>query len=62
MWQDFMYACAMYPGDKLFLENAEKLKINYYGYETPSIVLFCGNNESSEVYDCWGWQQNKGSR
>ena len=24
VWQDFMYACAMYPGDEPFLRNAEK--------------------------------------
>ncbi len=24
IWQDFMYACAMYPGDEAFLENAKQ--------------------------------------
>jgi len=49
VWQDFMYACAMYPGDEPFLRNAEKeaedqlLRLRNH----PSIVLFCGNNENS---------------
>ena len=61
VWQDFMYACAMYPGDKLFLKNAEKeaedqlLRLRNH----PSIVLFCGNNESSEGWHRWGWQNGK---
>ena len=61
VWQDFMYACAMYPGDELFLKNAEKeaedqlLRLRNH----PSIVLFCGNNENSEGWHRWGWQKGK---
>ena len=61
VWQDFMYACAMYPGDELFLKNAEKeaedqlLRLRNH----PSIVLFCGNNENSEGWHRWGWQNGK---
>lgn len=58
VWQDFMYACAMYPGQKYFLENAtieaeEQLKRLAHH---PSIVLWCGNNENSEGWHRWGWQ------
>ena len=61
VWQDFMYACAMYPGDEPFLRNAEKeaedqlLRLRNH----PSIVLFCGNNENSEGWHRWGWQNGK---
>ena len=61
VWQDFMYACAMYPGDEPFLRNAEKeaedqlLRLRNH----PSIVLFCGNNENSEGWHRWGWQKGK---
>jgi beta-mannosidase len=58
VWQDFMYACAMYPGDEAFLNNARleaeqqvKRLANH-----PCIVLWCGNNESSEGWHRWGWQ------
>ena len=61
VWQDFMFACAMYPGDDEFLKNAmdeavENVKrLNNYA----SIVLWCGNNESSEGWHRWGWQANR---
>lgn len=58
VWQDFMYACAMYPGGGRFLKNAaleafgqiERLR------QHPSIVLWCGNNENNEAWHNWGWQ------
>ena len=61
VWQDFMYACAMYPGDDAFLENAKQeatdqlIRLRNH----PSIVLWCGNNESSEGWHRWGWQEGK---
>lgn len=61
VWQDFMYACAMYPGDEAFLENAKQeaedqiIRLRNH----PSIVLWCGNNENSEGWHRWGWQDGK---
>ena len=61
VWQDFMYACAMYPGDEAFLENAKQeaedqlVRLRNH----PSIVLWCGNNENSEGWHRWGWQDGK---
>lgn len=58
IWQDFMFACAMYPSDSLFLDNVKKeavenvRRLNHH----PSIVLWCGNNENSEGWQRWGWQ------
>lgn len=61
VWQDFMFACAMYPGDAAFLENIQqeaqeqvKRLRNY-----SSIALWCGNNESSEGWHRWGWQEGR---
>jgi len=65
VWQDFMFACSMYPGDEAFLnnvraeaeENVKRLR-NY-----PSIALWCGNNEMDSAWahyneDAgWGWKQ-----
>lgn len=58
VWQDFMYACAMYPGDDSFIANAiaeaeeQTLRLRKH----PSIALWCGNNEVSEGWHRWGWQ------
>ncbi|MDT8347876.1 MAG: glycoside hydrolase family 2 protein, partial [Flavobacteriaceae bacterium] len=61
IWQDFMFACAMYPGDDAFLENVQQEAIdnlkrlrNY-----SSIALWCGNNENSEGWHRWGWQDGR---
>lgn len=61
VWQDFMYACAMYPGDEEFLTNAEKEAEEQVKRlrNHPSIALWCGNNESSEGWRRWGWQANR---
>lgn len=61
VWQDFMFACAMYPGDAAFLENVKQEVI--YNVKRlrnhPSIALWCGNNENSEGWQRWGWQDDK---
>jgi beta-mannosidase len=61
VWQDFMFACALYPGDIKFVDNIKqeatqqvKRLRNY-----ASIALWCGNNESSEGWKRWGWQNNR---
>ena len=58
VWQDFMYACAMYPGDAEFLENAKQEAIENVKRlrHHPSIALWCGNNEINEAWHNWGWQ------
>ncbi|MBK7855935.1 MAG: hypothetical protein IPJ79_14595 [Bacteroidetes bacterium] len=58
VWQDFMFACGMYPYDESFLENVREeanyqvRRLNKYA----CIVLWCGNNESNEGWHRWGWQ------
>lgn len=61
VWQDFMFACAMYPGDTEFLDNvAVEAEQNVKRLRNhPSIALWCGNNESSEGWNRWGWQANR---
>lgn len=62
IWQDFMYACAMYPGDDDFLQNASieaEQQIKRIR-KHPSIVLWCGNNESENGWQDWGWQKQLG--
>lgn len=65
VWQDFMFACSMYPGHEAFYENVQK-----EAEETikrlrnhPSIALWCGNNEMDLAWSAydenggWGWKQ-----
>ena len=61
VWQDFMFACAMYPGDKDFLDNIsqEALQNVKRLRNHASIALWCGNNENSEGWKRWGWQADK---
>ncbi|SEB38624.1 beta-mannosidase [Tenacibaculum sp. MAR_2009_124] len=61
VWQDFMFACAMYPGDKAFFDNV-KVEANQQVKRLrnhASIALWCGNNENSEGWHRWGWQANR---
>ena len=59
IWQDFMFACTMYPGDKDFLDsvsaeaacNIKRLRNH------PCLALWCGNNEIEMGWDNWGWQE-----
>ncbi|WP_299523235.1 glycoside hydrolase family 2 protein [Winogradskyella sp.] len=64
VWQDFMFACAMYPGDSGFLENvqyeAEQQVKRLRNY--ASLALWCGNNENSEGWHRWGWQANRSNK
>ena len=61
VWQDFMFACAMYPGDKSFLNNVEieaEQQVQRLRNHV-SIALWCGNNENSEGWKRWGWQDGR---
>jgi len=58
VWQDFMFAGGMYPGDDAFMKNVReevKYQIGRLRHH-PCIVLWCGNNEIDEAWHNWGWQ------
>lgn len=59
VWQDFMFACAMYPGDEKFIENVKQEVIDNVNrlQNHASLALWCGNNENSEGWHNWGWQK-----
>tara|TARA_R110002073_G_scaffold8207_7_gene45901 strand:+ start:11712 stop:14195 length:2484 start_codon:yes stop_codon:yes gene_type:complete len=61
IWQDFMFACAMYPGDKEFLENVQQEATNQVKRlrNHASIALWAGNNENSEGWHRWGWKNGR---
>src|SRR5690606_29937445 len=62
VWQDFMFACAMYPGDEDFLKSIKQEVIHNVNrlQNHPSIALWCGNNEVDEAWHNWGWQKQFG--
>jgi beta-mannosidase len=58
VWHDFMFACAMYPGEHEFLDNLEK-EIEYQSFRLskhPCVILFNGNNEVEVAWKYWGLQ------
>ena len=64
VWQDFMFACSMYPGNEEFLENVkQEAKDNIVRLRNhPSIALWCGNNEINTAWSYfskagWGWKE-----
>lgn len=58
VWQDFMFAGAMYPADTGFVKSIrEEATYNILRLRKhPCIVLWCGNNEIDEAWHNWGWQ------
>lgn len=60
VWQDFMFAGTMVPGDKDFFDNVReevKYQVKRLRHH-PSIVAWCGNNEIDEAFHHWGWQKS----
>lgn len=59
VWQDFMFACSLYPGNDDFLESVKKeaeyqiIRLRNH----PSIALWCGNNEIAVAWHNWGWKE-----
>ena len=62
VWQDFMFACNMYPGDTAFVNNVKHEAIdNIIRLRNhPSIALWCGNNEIDNAWKDWDWQKQLG--
>lgn len=59
VWQDFMFAGTMVPGDDAFFANVReevKYQVKRLRHH-KSIVMWCGNNEIDEAYHNWGWQK-----
>ncbi len=58
IWQDLMFACAIYPDDEAFLKNVRaELADNITRLRNhPSLAVWCGNNEIDEGWHNWGWK------
>lgn len=63
VWQDFMYACALYPGDSHFMHNTEMeareqvCRLRNH----PCLAIWCGNNEVKNGWEDWGWKKQYNS-
>lgn len=60
VWQDFMFAGAMVPGDTAFFKNVKeevKYQVKRLRHH-KSILVWCGNNEIDEAWNRWGWQKS----
>ncbi|HEY5090642.1 MAG TPA: glycoside hydrolase family 2 protein, partial [Polyangia bacterium] len=57
VWQDFMFACSMYPGDPTFVENVRHEATDNVRRlrNHPSLALWAGNNENEAAWKGWGW-------
>lgn len=62
IWQDFMFANGLFPGDQDFLDNVKQEAVQQVKRlrNHPSIALWCGNNEINEGWNNWGWQKQYG--
>ena len=56
VWQDFMFACSMYPGDPAFLEDVRREAIDNVRRlrNHPSLALWAGNNEIEAAWQGLG--------
>lgn len=59
VWQDFMFACAMYPEEEPYRSLVEQEARHHVARLSshPSVALWCGGNECVWGYENWGWKQ-----
>lgn len=59
VWQDFMFACSMTPGDTAHLQNIKnEFEDNVKRIrQHPSLALWCGNNENMVAWFDWDLQK-----
>ena len=64
VWEDFMFACSLYPDDSAFLNSVKQEAIDNVVRlrNHPSIALWCGNNEINTGWHYgseggWGWKK-----
>lgn len=61
VWQDFMFACTLYPGDRAFVANVRaeaRHQVRRLRHH-PCLSLWCGNNE---VFSCNSSSLRRGAR
>lgn len=57
VWQDFAFACGVYPAHTSFIDSVRleaECNIRRLRHH-PSLVLLCGGNENYQQITQWGW-------
>ncbi|NDV93956.1 glycoside hydrolase family 2 protein [Dysgonomonas sp. 521] len=64
VWQDFMFACSLYPSEGKFLESIKHEAIDNIKRlrNHPSIAVWCGNNEAYYFWYNWDLKKNYASQ
>jgi beta-mannosidase len=60
VWQDFMFACAMYPEDNPSFVKEVEAEARYQVHRLrnhPCLALWCGNNENQWIHDRTYWNK-----
>lgn len=59
VWQDFMFACSLYPSDAAFLASVrmEARDVVRRLRNHPCLALWAGNNEMEWALKDWGWEK-----
>jgi beta-mannosidase len=59
IWQDFTFACGVYPEDDAFAENVRTEAIENVRRlrHRASLALWCGNNEMEQGWSGWDWNK-----
>jgi len=59
LWQDFMFACGIYPADADFFENVQIEAVENVRRlrHHAALALWCGNNEMEQGWCDWGWNK-----
>jgi len=57
IWQDFMFACSLYPSDAGFIDTVkQEVEYNVKRLRNHACVaLWCGNNETEMGIEFWDW-------
>jgi beta-mannosidase len=59
IWQDFMFACALYPDGASYMAEVEQEAeaVVRRLRNRPSLALWCGNNENDWIDDMHNWRR-----
>lgn len=59
IWQDFMFACGIYPADADFFENVRVEAVENVRRlrHHAALAIWCGNNEMEQGWCDWGWNK-----
>ena len=59
VWQDFMFACSLYPAEGKLLESikAEAMDNVKRLRNHACLALWAGNNECNDAWLTWGWKE-----